>query len=112
MKTFILLLATSLLTFSGITADDKNANPTNAAVQSISQGTITEYTPGTTFVVREAAGPIVYIQGEKVTYVTKSGTVLTEADVKSRIKVGTPVTVHYGTHGETRIVNRVVLGED
>jgi hypothetical protein len=74
-------------------------------------GTIHEYAPGQTFVVKETTGPVKYTYGEKVTYVTKSGKALTDAQVRTHIKVGSPVTVHYVTKGEDRVINRVVVDE-
>lgn len=111
MKTFLFLLAAALLT-APLTADDKSSNPTNAAVQAISRGTVTEYIPGTTFVVRESSGPIVYVQGQDVIYTTKTGVILTQDAARALIKVGTPVTVHYDTRGDTRVLTRVVVDED
>jgi hypothetical protein len=52
-----------------------------------------------------------YRYGKKVTYVTKSGKTLTEDDVKTRIKVGVPVSVQYATEGDARIVNRVEIDD-
>jgi hypothetical protein len=74
-------------------------------------GTITEYSPGTTFVVKETTGPVSYRYGETITYVTRSGRPLTEEQVRS-IKIGTPVSVHYITEGDERILNRVEVDED
>jgi hypothetical protein len=62
-------------------------------------------------VVKETAGPVKYRYGKKVTYVTKSGKVLTDADVKTRIKVGSPVSVQYATEGDARVVNRIVIDD-
>jgi len=50
--------------------------------------------------------------GKTVTYVTKSGKTLDEATVKTRIKVGVPVHVHYTTEGDNYIVDRVIVDED
>jgi hypothetical protein len=47
-----------------------------------------------------------------VTYVTRSGTVLDEATVKSKIRVGIPVRVHYVGTGPNMIVDRVILEAD
>ena len=44
-------------------------------------GTITEYSPGSAFVVKETSGPVSYRYGEKVTYVTRSGKALTDDEV-------------------------------
>lgn len=78
----------------------------------IGSGTISEYTPGSVFVVKETSGPVKYRYGKKVTYVTKGGKTLTEDDVRTRIKVGVPVKVQYITEGEDRIISRVELDED
>jgi hypothetical protein len=75
-------------------------------------GTITEFTPGTTIVLKETAGPKHYRFGKKVVYVTRSGKTLDEATVKTRIKVGVPVRVHYAGEGDSVLVDRVILDED
>src|SRR5437763_16149843 len=75
-------------------------------------GTITEYTPGSAIVLRESSGPVRYRFGKTVTYVTRSGRVLDENTVGTRVKVGVPVRVHYVGTGENRMVDRVVLEED
>jgi hypothetical protein len=75
-------------------------------------GTITEFSPGSTIVLRESSGPRQYRFGNTVTYVTKSGRVLDEETVKTRIKVGVPVHVHYLGEGDNMLVDRVILDED
>jgi hypothetical protein len=75
-------------------------------------GTITEFTPGSTIVLKESSGPRTYHFSKKVTYVTKSGKVLDEDAVKTRIKVGVPVQVHYVGSGDDMMVDRVVVDED
>src|SRR5438034_8349523 len=75
-------------------------------------GTITEYTPGSAIVLRESSGPVRYRFGKTVTYVTRSGRVLDEATVKSRIRIGVPVRVHYAGTGPNMVVDRVILEED
>jgi hypothetical protein len=75
-------------------------------------GTITEYTPGSAIVLRESSGPRRYRFGKTVTYVTRSGRVLDEDTVRTRIKVGVPVRVHYAGTGDTMMVDRVILDED
>jgi hypothetical protein len=75
-------------------------------------GTITEYTPGSVIVLRESSGPVRYRFGKTVTYVTRSGRVLDEATVKSKIRVGVPVRVHYAGTGANMVVDRVILQED
>lgn len=75
-------------------------------------GTITEYTPGNTIVLRESSGPRSYHFDKTVTYVTRSGKVLDEDTVRTRVKVGIPVRVHYVGTGDNVMVDRVTLDED
>ena len=75
-------------------------------------GTITEYTPGSVIVLKETSGPRRYRFGKTVTYVTRSGKVLDEETVRTRIKVGVPVRVHYVGTGDNIMVDRVILDED
>lgn len=75
-------------------------------------GTITEYTPGNAIVLRESSGPVHYRFGKTVTYVTRSGRVLDENTVRTRVKVGVPVRVHYTGTGTDMMVDRVILDED
>jgi hypothetical protein len=75
-------------------------------------GTITEYTPGSAIVLRESSGPVRYRFGKTVTYVTRSGRVLDENTVKTKIRVGVPVRVHYAGTGPNMVVDRVILEED
>jgi hypothetical protein len=75
-------------------------------------GTITEYTPGSAIVLRESSGPIRYRFGKTVTYATRSGRVLDENTVRTRIKVGVPVRVHYVGTGTNMMVDRVILDQD
>jgi len=75
-------------------------------------GTITEYTPGSAIVLRETAGPVSYRFGKTVTYVTRSGKVLDEDTVRTRVRVGIPVRVHFVGTGDARMVDRVIVDED
>ena len=75
-------------------------------------GTITEYTPGSVIVLKESSGPRTYHFGKAVTYVTKSGKVLDEDVVRTKVKVGVPVRVHYVGTGDNVMVDRVILDED
>src|SRR5207302_1721589 len=75
-------------------------------------GTITEFTPGSAIVLKESTGPRHYRFGKTVTYVTRSGKVLDEDTVRTRVKVGVPVRVHYTGAGDDMMVDRVVLDED
>ena len=75
-------------------------------------GTITEFTPGDVIVLRETSGPVRYRFGKAVTYVTRGGRVLDEDTVRTKVRVGVPVRVHYVGTGENMMVDRVVLDED
>jgi hypothetical protein len=75
-------------------------------------GIITEYSPGSTIVLKETVGPRHYRFGEHVVYVTRSGGELDEATVRTRVKVGVPVRVHYVGEGDNMLVDRVILDED
>jgi len=75
-------------------------------------GTITQYSPGSAIVLKETSGPVHYRFGKTVTYVTRSGKVLDQNTVRTRIKVGVPVRVHYAGTGENKVVDRVILEHD
>ncbi len=75
-------------------------------------GTITEYTPGSAIVLRESSGPRRYRFGKTVTYATRSGKTLDEDTVRTRVKVGVPVRVHYVGTGDNLMVDHVILDED
>jgi hypothetical protein len=105
-KTILSILAAS------ITAAVAVADEVKTTTTTIGNGTITEYAPGSTFVVKETSGPVTYRYGKKVTYVTRKGTTLSDDEVRTRIKVGAPVHVHYDTDGDARVISRVELDED
>jgi hypothetical protein len=111
MKTPYILLACGLLTAGALVAEDRTTTTTTKTTTTTGSGTITEYSPGTTFVVKEKSGPVTYHYGKKVTYVTKSGKEIPEGELKTRIRVGTPVSVDYATEGDTRVINRVVIDD-
>ena len=90
----------------------QTSSTTTTTTTTESNGTITEYTPGSVITLKETSGPRHYRFGKTVTYVTKSGKTLDEATVKTRIKIGIPVHVHYTGEGENLLVDRVVVDED
>ena len=75
-------------------------------------GTITEFTPGSQIVLKETSGPRTYRFGKTVTYVTRSGKVLDPDVVKTKVRVGVPVHVHYAGTGDNMMVDRVIVDED
>lgn len=90
----------------------QTSSTTTTTTTTTSDGTITEYTPGSVITLRETSGPRRYRFGKTVTYVTKSGRTLDEDTIKARIKIGIPVHVHYTGEGDDMMVDRVILDED
>ena len=88
----------------------KTTNTTSTATEDT--GTITQYTPGSAIVLKETSGPVHYRFGKTVTYVSRSGKVLDQNTVRTKIKVGVPVRVHYAGTGENKVVDRVILEKD
>jgi hypothetical protein len=107
MKLVAIPVACTILCCSAFAAE----TTTTTTSTTTSTGTIAEYSPDTTFVVKETSGPVKYRYGKKVTYVTKSGKTLTDADVRTRIKIGAPVSVHYTTEGDNRIISKVEIDD-
>ncbi len=93
------------------TTEKADGSVTKTTTSTTSSGTLEAYEPGTRFVVKETSGPISYHYGPKVVYATRSGTVLTEEQIKTRIKVGVPVHVEFRPDGQTKVVERVVIDD-
>jgi hypothetical protein len=108
MKKILIPLACGILSVTMFAAEETTTTTTKTTT---STGTISEYTPGSAFVVKETSGPVKYRYGKKVTYVTKSGKTLSDAEVRTRIKVGSPVSVQYATEGEDRVISRVEIDD-
>ncbi len=120
MKNKLHILAFALIATSAAIAEEKTVKTTTVNADGSTDttiktttgtGTITEYIPGTTFIVKEVTGPVTYLYGKTVAYVTKSGKVITEEALKTRIRVGSPVSVQYVTDGNNRVISRVVIDD-
>jgi hypothetical protein len=109
MRKVLLSLALSLI---APFAWGQVSQTTTTTTTTDASGTITEFTPGNTIVLRETSGPMNYRFGKTVVYTTRGGRVLTDADVRTKIKVGVPVRVHFMGEGDARMVDRVILDED
>src|SRR5512133_1905644 len=109
MKKIVLSIA---LAFVAPFAWGQVSETTTTTTTTEGNGTITEYTPGSQIVLKETSGPRTYRFGKTVTYVTRSGKVLDADTVRTRVKVGIPVRVHYVGTGENRVVDRVILEQD
>ena len=105
-------LLTVALALAAPFAFAQTSSTTTTTTTTEGTGTITTYTPGQTIVLKETTGPRTYRFGKTVTYVTRSGKTLDEDTVKTRIKVGVPVRVHYVGEGDAMMVDRVTLDED
>ena len=75
-------------------------------------GAITDHAPGSVTVLGESSGQRTYRFGKTVTYVTRSGKVLDADVVRTRMKVGVPVRIHFVRTGDNMMVDRVILDED
>ena len=72
-------------------------------------GTVTEFTPGDSLILKtEAAEPVRYKFGKMVTYVTSDGKVI-EA---SKIRKDSKVRVHYLKDGDDMVVDKVIVTRD
>lgn len=107
-KTLIPILCT-IIASAAIAADVERTTTTTTTY---GDGTISEYAPGKTFIVKEKSGPTTYRYGKKVTYVTRGGRTLSDEDVRTRVKVGVPVHVYYDTEGPDRVISRVEVEGD
>ena len=107
-KTILSILAVSAA--AAFAVDETTSTTTTTTTYGT--GTISEYTPGSTFVVKESSGPVKYKYGKKVTYVTKSGKTLTDDEVRTRIKISSPVRVQYGTEGDAKVISRIEIDDD
>ena len=109
MKKIVLSIA---LAFVAPFAWGQVSETTTTTTTTEGNGTITEYTPGNQIVLKETSGPRTYRFGKTVTYVTRSGKVLDADVVKTKVRVGVPVRVHYVGTGDSMMVDRVILDED
>ncbi|MEP7072179.1 MAG: hypothetical protein ABI839_07310, partial [Verrucomicrobiota bacterium] len=106
------LLSIALAAVAPIAFAQTTTESTTTTTTTEGAGTITDYSPGSTIVLKETSGPKTYRMGKTVTYVTKSGKVLDADVVKTKIKVGVPVHVHYAGEGDSMMVDRVIVDED
>jgi hypothetical protein len=112
MKKSLFIPLLGLIASVAIAADVEKTTTTTTTKTTTGTGTITAYTPGTTFIMKETSGPVKYRYGEKVVYVTRKGKTLTNDEVRTRIKIGAPVSVQYTTVGEDRVISRVEVDDD
>ena len=74
-----------------------------------STGTVTEFAPGETMVLKtEAAEPVHYRFSKQVTYVTADGRVIDA----SKIRKDSKVQVHYVKDGDDMLIDKVIVTKD
>jgi hypothetical protein len=90
-------------------ATQPNGTTETTTTTTESFGTVTEFTPGDSMILKtEASEPMHYKFGKTVTYVNGHGKVI-EA---SKIRKDSKVHVHYVRHGDDMVVDRVILTPD
>lgn len=95
---------TTSSTTSTTTSDGVNSRTDTTTTEST--GTITEYTPGASFVLNTGSGePVHYRFGKSVAYVTADGKVI-EA---SKVRKDSHVRVHYVKEGSDMLVDKVIV---
>jgi len=92
-------------------AADTESQTTTTTTTTEGNGTITEFAPGETIVLKESSGPVHYRIKKGVTYVTKGGQAISKRELENRVKIGVPVRVHYLREGNDMIVDRVIVEE-
>lgn len=113
MKSLSLILTCTFLSAAVIHAQDQQQTTTTTTrTTTYGNGTISQYVPGTTFVVKETDGPVTYRYGKKVVYENKHGKVIEEKDLPTRVRVGAPVQVYYDMDGNARVINRVIVNDE
>jgi hypothetical protein len=112
MNKTILSVAIAALSTVAFAEDRVVTSTTTTSGATVGTGTITEYAPGERFIVKESSGPVTYRYGKEVHYVTKKGVRLSDDEVRTRVRVGSPVHVHYSSEGSDRIISRVELDDD
>jgi len=105
----IALLGSAAFAQTSTSSTTVTTDGTTQTTTTESSGVVTEFTPGTVFVLKtEAAEPVHYKFAKTVTYVTADGHV-TEA---SRIKKDSKVHVHYVRDNDDMLVDRIVVDQD
>ncbi len=109
MKKLLLSLGVAVVSASAVIAAETTVTETSTTT---STGVISEYQPGSTFILKEESGPVTYGYGDTVTYVTSGGETIEESAARTRIRAGVPVSVDYITDGDKRMINRVTIKEE
>ncbi len=89
----------------------QTSSTTTTTTVTESTGTITQYTPGQTVIVKETSGDRPYKFTKTTTYVTKSGKTLSDEEVRTRIKIGLPIHVKFIKQDNDMVVERVMVDD-
>ncbi len=99
-------LATVLAQGTVTTTTATNRDGTSVAQTTTSEGTIQEFTPGTSrIIVKSSAGPATYTYSKKTTFVDSAGNVISYESIKT----GEPTTVYYTMEAGQPVVTKVVV---
>lgn len=79
---------------------------TTATTTTYSAGTVTTYEPGKTIVVKSEQGPVSFALGTAARIVNGAGKIVT-----APLRSGQKVRVYYTGTGDTRVVERVQVGD-
>jgi hypothetical protein len=90
-------------------ATGTNGSTETTTTTTESTGTVAQFTPGETMVLKtEAAEPVHYKFSKQVTYVTADGRVIDA----SKIRKDSKVHVHYVKDGDDMVVDKVTVTKD
>ncbi len=90
-------------------ATGTNGTTQTTSTTTESTGTVTEFAPGETMVLKtEAADPVHYRFSKEVTYVNANGRVIDA----SKIRKDSKVRVHYVKDGDDMLVDKVIVTKD
>ena len=109
LSTVLASAQTSSTTTTTAAASSPASATTTTTSTTESTGTVTEFTPGQTLILKtEAEQPLRYKFSKSVTYVTADGKVI-EA---SKIRKDSKVRVHYVKDGDDMMVDKVIVTQD
>ena len=88
------------------TTTASGAGTTVSQTATTSEGTVQEFTPGSSrIIVKSSSGPATYTYSKKTTFVDSAGNVINY----ETIKAGEPTTVYYTMEGGQPVVSKVVV---
>ena len=103
------LLGSAVFAQTSTSSTTVAADGTTQTTTTETSGVVTEFTPGSVFILKtEAAEPVHYKFAKTVTYVTADGRVIKA----SKIRKNSKVHVHYIRDNDDMLVDRVTVDQD